>query len=468
MNASHRENHSARKSATPSLSLMAVASVLTIVVVMLLFWQRPKDVVGLPLVKLDKIPPTEKSIVEAAIAEIRSRPDDAKTWGRLASILRLHKLEDESVACFKKAEQLDPNDPMWPYLHGSELIGVDNDVALECLRRAAELDKQFASTRVKLAGLLIDMNRLELAEQEIRRALDHEPNNAWAQQQLARVLYRQNSFDESLDWLQRSIANEPRQHSTHELLARVYHRLGQRDDAIKHQELMESLRENRISWFEPLADRSIELLKKKNWYQQEGEALFAQGNLDQAAMKFKEDIENLPEDTLASVHYAVTLLRRREFEAAGSILDRALKRQPNSAELHFNRGVVFFYQKNYSSAEEHFRRAVEIKPTYSNAHANLGHVLEALDDVEGAIDSFREALRHRAESWEAHLKLGMLFVKKGDGTTAIEHLNSAIALMPANHPTRRTAKEVLEKAKLLDATVDDASERSATDQDSSF
>ncbi len=435
----------------PSRSLWAVAGLLAVVVAALLLWPRETDVPGLPAVKLDNISITasRKATIAAAIGEIRARPGDANTWGRLGCLLRQLEMQEAS-ACIAQAERLAPNEPMWPYLRGLDLTGVDNDAALEGLNRAADLDREFSATRVKLASLLIDMNRLDQAEQALRAALEIEPTNAWAQQEMGRLLYRQSKFAESLAWVKRSLESNPRQFVTHELLAQVYHRLGQRDEAAKHQQIVESFPEPRTGWFEPLLDRSITLLEEKGWYHQEAEELLSQGDFAQAEMKFKEDLLNLPDDTLASVHYAVTLVKKQDYAAAGSVLDSAIARQANSAELHFNRGVVFYYQRDYGPAETHFRKAIALKPTYSNAHANLGHVLQAMNDVDGAIAEFREALRYRAESWEAHLNLGILFTKRNDRDAAIDHLSAALRLLPKDHAARPLVEQHLKAAEAID------------------
>ncbi len=389
--------------------------------------------------------PREQESIKGAIDEVKSSPNDANTWGRLALLLR-HKYQDEELTCLEHAQRLDPANVLWHYLRGVDLVGRDNVEALVHLKKAVELDDKYIATRVKYANLLILEEELDEAEKQLKIALDSDPDHPWAQHEMARVKVRRGAYEEAIDWALRSAKTDPDQFSNHEVLAQAYHRLGKQKEAQRHSDLMKPLIEKEITWGEPLADEAFDILKEKGWHHQEAELLIGLGQIDDAMLKYVEDLENLPEDTLGAINYTILLVQRRDLKRAAAVLDRALAEQPNSADLHFHRGVVYFYERDLERAALHFRKAIATKPTYAQAHSNLGHALRAMNDIDGAIEAFRTAVRNKSDLWESHLNLGAMLLDQGKIATAKEHLSAALDLMPHDHQNRAVAEQLLSKA----------------------
>jgi tetratricopeptide (TPR) repeat protein len=53
------------------------------------------------------------------------------------------------------------------------------------------------------------------------------------------------------------------------------------------------------------------------------------------------------------------------------LINEALEKNPNDADLNYNLGVISSQGNNMADAEKYYLRAIEINPKYANAYLNL-------------------------------------------------------------------------------------------------
>src|SRR5579885_2560730 len=94
-----------------------------------------------PEVAREGIDPELAQAIQTARQKIQADPYSVQYWGDLGKLLRAAQLYPEAVACFAQAEQLDPENPRWPYLQGESLRLSNTSAALPPLQRAVALSR---------------------------------------------------------------------------------------------------------------------------------------------------------------------------------------------------------------------------------------------------------------------------------------------------------------------------------------
>ncbi len=113
---------------------------------------------------------------------------------------------------------------------------------------------------------------------------------------------------------------------------------------------------------------------------------------------------------------------------AASLLGRAVVLDPNLAEAHNDRGVIFAANGMVSDAVPCFERAVALNAGYAEARTNLARGLRSLGRLDDAVTQFELALKYAPESPVAHFNLASALELTGRNPDAERHYRSAIAL----------------------------------------
>lgn len=85
----------------------------------------------------------------------------------------------------------------------------------------------------------------------------------------------------------------------------------------------------------------------------------------------------------------VTLLNKRQYEAAASELHRVLELAPKMPEAHVNMGYAMIGVQRYPMARDFFTSAIELNTLQLNAYYGLALALEGLKDMPGALGAMR-------------------------------------------------------------------------------
>ena len=104
---------------------------------------------------------------------------------------------------------------------------------------------------------------------------------------------------------------------------------------------------------------------------------------------------------------------------------------PSSASTHFNLGTALILAGRGEDARAEFDRALAIRPEYAQAHNNLGSLFLQQGRPADALAHFREAVRIEPGNVEAQSNLATALAATGDFKSAVEALQRASALSPA-------------------------------------
>src|SRR3954470_22978430 len=99
-----------------------------------------------------------------------------------------------------------------------------------------------------------------------------------------------------------------------------------------------------------------------------------------------EPFESNPNLSATDADYAAgkTAMDRKNWAEAAQRFQVALKRNPDSADLHNYLGYTYRNQKNFDLAIKHYKRAIEIDPRHRGAHEYIGEAYLMMNDLPNA------------------------------------------------------------------------------------
>lgn len=164
------------------------------------------------------------------------------------------------------------------------------------------------------------------------------------------------------------------------------------------------------------------------------ESLLRQRRTDAAIQVFTDAAAGGRQDHefLAAWAEMLRVVRRPEFAVA--VRRRAAELYPTSAVAHHNLGAALGDVHDYAPAADAARRAMELGQTGPATWLVLARALEGLGRMDAAIDAFREVLRQAPTHVEAGRELAqIIWMQTGDLTAAGQHLSDLIKAHP-NEP----------------------------------
>jgi Flp pilus assembly protein TadD len=134
------------------------------------------------------------------------------------------------------------------------------------------------------------------------------------------------------------------------------------------------------------------------------------------------------QDADESFRQGERFLAERQWEAAFTALQRAVKLQPGHARAWKALGLGYASQGNFDGAETSFRNACEREPTLPDACLYYGRTLYLLNRFQHAIDSLRRTLQREPENGEAYRLLALSLEALGQTTEASDAFLHAVRL----------------------------------------
>jgi tetratricopeptide (TPR) repeat protein len=123
---------------------------------------------------------------------------------------------------------------------------------------------------------------------------------------------------------------------------------------------------------------------------------------------WRDAVENRPGNVRAIVNLATFV---KPAEAVG-LYERALKLAPDSAEAHYNLGIILAGQKRLVDALPHLQRAAELSPRSALAQYQLALVLAQAGEMPAAEAAVRRALLLEPGSVKAQQLLSAIEQRK--------------------------------------------------------
>lgn len=389
---------------------------------------------NLPVISLDRSGPDERKTIEEAEKLVKRKPRSGPAWGRLGMVLLAHNFEDAAITCFSVAQTLDRSTARWPYCAGVGLAISDPEKALIHFARASELAPGEPWPKFRQAELLMDLHRLDEADQILQTISGAEHADRLTYDRVRLALLRGPEALRKLEPTQlKRLQSVSNRRAGLELLVQVWRRLGEAKDAEALTQRLRSEMTGSEGWEDPYVADIMSLRQDPLWQAELARHAFDAGQTDDAVQRMAQLVADYPDDPQWSLQLAHMWGELRQRAKAVAVLEQAVQHFPNSAAVHFELGNQQFQLQDWPAAVGSYAAATRLKPDYGLAHYNLGQTHLKLGHNADALAAFRDALRCQPDLAAAHVNLGDILSQTGkppDMEEARQHLERAVKLAP--------------------------------------
>ena len=142
---------------------------------------------------------------------------------------------------------------------------------------------------------------------------------------------------------------------------------------------------------------------------------------------------------ILSLFSVKTITRAAEWKSQETLFSIDVKNSPNSAHMHFYRGLSIDDQAKKEKdslkkitiryqAVEQYEKGLSIYPEYANCFEKLGLAYNDLNDPDKSLYNFNNFIKHFPNKAEAWNFTGVIYFKQGNTDKAIENYKKAISL----------------------------------------
>lgn len=177
-------------------------------------------------------------------------------------------------------------------------------------------------------------------------------------------------------------------------------------------------------------------------YISDGDALFAEGKLQQAVDAYEQAIHTDPTNDVPYIRQARLLIYTRDTAAALERAAQAVALNPDSPEnlAYYCRSLD--WEARYAEALDVCSCAIEKDPSYAEGYAFLAEVYADLGNWRLAEANARQAIEANFQSMDAHHNMGYALEVQGRYAEAVEFYENAIKLAPNLAPLYLAAGRV--------------------------
>jgi eukaryotic-like serine/threonine-protein kinase len=319
------------------------------------------------------IPVLAAALDDWATRRRKDRPKDAEGWRRLIATARAadpDKARNRLRDVWLQPEGKVQREPL--------------------LALAKEADPRFwpVQTITLMASSLLDADEPAAAAEFLDRVQAQYPDDVWINHILGTCLEKVQPprTDEAIRFYTAARALRPE--TAHDL-AHALNRRGRGDEALAvFQDLTNRQPTNGWHW-----GCLATLLETR------GDHRGAEGALAMAVPRFRQTLQNRPDDIAAHVNLGGILCDvQHDYPAAAAEYREVLRLNPAHVVARVGLGNVLREQGQLDEAAASYREAIRLKPDFAPAHHNLAYILVRQGNVDGAIAEGRESLRLQPDS----------------------------------------------------------------------
>ncbi len=175
-----------------------------------------------------------------------------------------------------------------------------------------------------------------------------------------------------------------------------------------------------------------------------------------AREKFQRAAEEDHRYDLPLYNLALSYIRQHDWANAIDALDRAISRNPNNAEYHYQRGNAHYQiataPENAENAEggahleqarTSFQNAIQRNHHMYMAQFRLGQVAELLDEPQAALRAYTDCITTAPRAYQAYARLGRVYMNARLFNEAAQVLREGLRIAPEGVPERAQMHNIL-------------------------
>lgn len=152
------------------------------------------------------------------------------------------------------------------------------------------------------------------------------------------------------------------------------------------------------------------------------------GNKEDSLEMLSKLVNKKPDYLEASIALSDMLCSEERYKEALSIMNEAMKHNPNNFDIYYNLGMIYTMLNDFSSAKTCYEKAAIINTLEFNTSYNIAMIELILGELEEAEIYFTKCIEDEELSPLAYYQLAKIYMIKGDKDTAVKALNIAIEL----------------------------------------
>jgi pentatricopeptide repeat protein len=368
---------------------------------------------------------------EALTESVELRPGVARTQYWLGEVLASRGAQLEAIEKIQEAARLQPQWAL-PHRRIGEIwlqLGAPGR-AIESLERAAELAPD-ASPILGLLGKAYALGgRHEDSVRAFEKVLELTPEVTLVRSLLADSLLASGKVERAVTEYRRTVEQDPEN---------TRYRIELAEALYLHEQLEAALRElEQVRVQEPqngLVLYYIGVIEdergQKSVARERLEAAVAVLESQPATMDFRAGRggESYPLRIVAQVKLAELLSEVQEHEAAAESLEAVIRAEPDHATAHYLLGLAY----RALGKRDEARRELNLFKQINDAreHDQAAIIFLQQGDEQQAMEELQEALRVYPADSVAHRRIARLWAKRGDPAAAMRHMELAIEARPS-------------------------------------
>jgi tetratricopeptide (TPR) repeat protein len=384
---------------------------------------------ALPSVEsLGAVAPEVANAAREALDSLAQNPHDAVRWGRFGMICEANGLVGPARDAYASAAAIEKSEPKWWYrLAIVEARSGRMDEAIAAMRRAGELNTNYAPAQWRLGLWLLDRDDTDGAERAFVRAREIDPRDVSAALGLARVYLQRRQDQPAADLLERTLANNPGDRYAMQLLGTAYRRLGRTAESEFALAVGES---GEPAWPDPWTDEMMQYRRGFAVRLKDATQYFVAGRMAEAMALLQQLRAEKPDDLALLDHLGEVYIAAGKLDEGVAMLEQVVARDPERFEAQVNLASGYLKQNDLVRARVAVDRALAVNPTLGRAHETNGLILWRGGDEAGAVDAFRAALHWDPRNVRALVWAGMVEMNRNHPREALEHFGAATRLDP--------------------------------------
>ncbi|OCX75418.1 tetratricopeptide repeat protein [Acidithiobacillus thiooxidans] len=390
----------------------------------------------------------EQQAINLLQATLARFPDDPKITLQLSELLIAHGQSGEAKRLLTALASKNPNSASAYYTLGRiDLIENHPDHAITWLEKALSLRPDWQEAAIQLAEALQTTQGPTVALHSIQSFTAHHPDATKAHQYLAALYLKMGGTTQAY----RIYQGMARQHPDNPEIALSLGIMDiERHNWPAAQSNLQRARDLApqspapIYYLGRLYEAQGHWAESLQWYQRiHSGPLYAEVELHSARVEYqlgdhKKALIRL--QTLATAHpkeAQIPLLQADLLQGSGhlqqalQILQKALERLPENAELWYAQGAVQEQLHDFPAMEKSMHQVIQLAPDNAQAYNFLGYSLvERNQNLSEASTLLHKAIELEPENPEILDSVGWLHHRQGDNQKALEYLQKAHQALP--------------------------------------
>ena len=127
-------------------------------------------------------------------------------------------------------------------------------------------------------------------------------------------------------------------------------------------------------------------------YNNLGNALLGQGNLEESIQAYQQAIHLQPQFSEAYYNLGNALRKQGKLEESIKAYQQSIRLQPDHVEAHNNLGIALEEQGKLEESIKNYQQAIHLRPDYAVVYGNLGTVLQKQGKLEESIKAYQQVI----------------------------------------------------------------------------